>query len=64
MQFLKKLKTDENSLSENKVGCIFPMVISPEIQLGQYRDADHQEDTPHFTILCTGPVNRSDLTVL
>ena len=33
----------------NKVGCVFPMVISPDFRVGQHRDNDHQEDAPHFT---------------
>ena len=31
-----------------KVGCVFPMVIWSEFRMGQYRDDDHREDTPHF----------------
>ena len=34
---------------ENKVGCVLPMVIWPELRLGQDRDDDHWEDAPHFT---------------
>ena len=33
-----------------KVGRIFPMVISSEFHVRQYRDDDHQEDEPHFII--------------
>ena len=32
----------------SKVGCIFPMVISSEFRMGQYRDVDHQENAPQF----------------
>ena len=32
---------------ESKVGCIFPVVISSEFRLGQYRDDDHREDALH-----------------
>ena len=35
-------------LKTGKVGCIFPMVISSEFRMGQYRDDDHREDAPHF----------------
>ena len=31
-----------------KVGCIFPVVISFEFRVKQYRDDDHCEDTPQF----------------
>ena len=34
-----------------KVGCIFPMVISTEFRLGQYRDDDRQEDATHCMIM-------------
>ena len=33
-----------------EVGCIFPMVISSEFRMGQYRDDDHCEDAPHFIL--------------
>ena len=33
----------------SKVGCVFPMVISYEFRLEQYRDDEHREDTHHFT---------------
>ena len=33
-----------------EVGCIFPMVISSEFRMGQYRDDDHSEDAPHFIL--------------
>ena len=35
------------ALKTGKVGCIFPMVISLEIRMGQYRDDDHREEAPH-----------------
>ena len=38
----------EKNWSNRKVGCIFPMVITPEFHMGQYRDDDHREDAPHF----------------
>ena len=31
-----------------KVGRGFPMVISSEFRMGQYRDDDHHEDAPYF----------------
>ena len=27
---------------------VFPLVISSEFRMGQYRDDDHREDAPHF----------------
>ena len=42
----------KNSFSKlkkyDKVGCDFPMVISSEFRMRQYRDDDHREDTPHL----------------
>ena len=35
--------------SDNKVECVFPMVISSDFRMGQHRDDDHQKDAPHFT---------------
>ena len=32
------------------MGRVFPMVISSEFPMRQYRDGDHREDAPHFTI--------------
>ena len=32
-----------------KVGCIYVIVISSELRMGQYRDDDYREDAPHFT---------------
>ena len=34
-----------------KVGCTFTMVISPWFRMGQYRDGDHGQEAPYFTIL-------------
>ena len=31
-----------------KVGCVFLMVIWSDFRIGQNRDDDHKEDTPHF----------------
>ena len=33
-----------------KVGRAFPVVISSEFRMEQYRDDDHREDAPHFTL--------------
>ena len=33
---------------EDKVGCVFSMVIRSDFCMGQYRDDDHQEDAPNF----------------
>ena len=33
-----------------KGGCVFPVVILSESDMGQYRDVNHREDAPHFTI--------------
>ena len=33
----------------NKVGCVFPMVIWPDIRIKRYRDSDYGEDTPNFS---------------
>ena len=38
-----------NVLVKSKVECIFPIVISSEFRIGQYRDDDHREDAPLFT---------------
>ena len=35
--------------SSNKVGCVFPMVIWPDIRISQYGDSDYGEDAPHFS---------------
>ena len=34
-----------------KVGCVFAMVIWSEFCMGQYRDRDHREYAPDFTIM-------------
>ena len=34
-----------------KGGCVFPVVILSESDMGQYRDVNHREDAPHFTIM-------------
>ena len=46
MQLIK----DANTLLEvtYKVGCIFPMVISSEFRMRQYRYDDHREHAPYF----------------
>ena len=36
-------------ISQNKVGCDFPLVIWSEFRMGQYSDDDHREHAPHFT---------------
>ena len=33
---------------DTKAGCVFPIVISSDLRMGQHRDDDHQEDAPHF----------------
>ena len=33
----------------SKVGCVFPLVISPEFRMVQHRNDDHRADAPHFT---------------
>ena len=38
------------SAENSKVGCIFPMIILSEFRMGQYRDDDHLEYAPHFTV--------------
>ena len=35
-------------ISQNKVECIFPMVISSDFCMRKYRDDDLREDAPHF----------------
>jgi len=39
---------------ENKVGYVFPMVISSKFHIEQYRDDDHREDALHFMIRTFG----------
>ena len=40
------VKSEERG-KEAQVGCIFPMVISSEFSMEQYRDDDYREDTSH-----------------
>ena len=35
--------------TDNKVQCVFLMVIWPEFHIERYRDDGHREDAPHFT---------------
>ena len=35
-------------ISQNKVGCIFPMVLSLDFRMRRYTDDDLREDAPHF----------------
>ena len=37
--------------SSDKVGCIFPVVISSDFPMEQHRDDDRPEDAPHFKYL-------------
>ena len=59
-------KDRDYKLSEIKVGCVLPMVISSESCMEQYRDEssddDHREDAPHFIIFERSIV--SDLVLL
>ena len=32
-----------------KMRCIFPMAISSEFHMEQYKDEDHREDVSHFS---------------
>ena len=34
----------------SKVGCVFPMVICPEVRIGQYRDADRGRRIPLYLL--------------
>lgn len=34
----------------NKLGCVFPMVISSDFRMGEHRDDDHEEDAPYFSL--------------
>ena len=43
----KKVSRADFAFGSYKVG-IFPMVISSEFRMSQYRDDDHREDAPHF----------------
>ena len=50
--------TEVHSLNLHcKAGCIFPLVISCEFRMTQYRDDDHREDAPQFTFnrVTSGP---------
>ena len=38
-------------IAQNKVGCVFPVVIWSEFCLEQHRDDDHREDAAHFTFM-------------
>ena len=38
-------------MSYNKLGCVFPMVISSDFRMGEHRDDDHEEDAPYFISL-------------
>ena len=42
---------------QNKVGCVFPMVISSELRMGRYSTDDHWEDEPHFIKFVIGSKN-------
>ena len=35
-------------LAQNKVECVYPIVIWSEFRIGKYRDDDNWEDAPHF----------------
>ena len=39
----------EKFFKGNKVGCVFPMVISSDFRMGKHRDHDREEDAPNFT---------------
>ena len=41
-------QVEDKWIKKSKVGCIFPLVISSEFRMGQYRDDNHREDAPHF----------------
>ena len=45
------LQNKHKSISVNKVGCVFSLVISSEFRMGKYREDDHREDALHFTKL-------------
>ena len=34
--------------TRDKLGCVFPMVISSDFRMGEHRDDDHEEDAPYF----------------
>ena len=48
IKFEIKILWRAKTLARNKVGCVFPMVISFEFCMGQYIDDDHREYAPHF----------------
>ena len=41
-------QVEDKWIKKSKVGFIFPLVISSEFRMGQYRDDNHREDAPHF----------------
>ena len=45
---MKKGSIEIGNATSTKVGRVFPMVISSEFRMGQYRDDDHREYAPHF----------------
>ena len=50
----KRISLDLVRLNLNAVAkgwCIFPMVISTEFRMRQFRDVDYQEDAPYFSKL-------------
>ena len=46
-----KLRPNYKLAELTKLGCVFAMVIWSEFRMGQYRDRDHREDAPDFTIM-------------
>ena len=44
--FQNKCRSDDFDFFKVKVGCIFPMVISSEFSMRQYRDNGHREEAP------------------
>ena len=42
----------------SKVGCVFPMSITSEFRLEQYRDYDHRGKSPHFDSYACMKCNR------
>ena len=43
------LGKNKRTFEQDKVGCIFLMVIWSEFRVGQCRDGDYREDTLYFT---------------
>ena len=39
----------EKFFKGNKVGCVFPMVISSDFRMGKHTDDDWEKDAPNFT---------------